>query len=89
MPSKEEPDAGHQILRDRAQGFVKDSDEPSVQPRLRTTNLEPHVWTQQRMEPSAQRNHKDSKLRGPGRKEGGVRMRLKQGTNLLGGLGMK
>ena len=29
------------------------------------------------------------KLRGPGRKQSGVRMGLKQGTNLLGGLGMK
>ena len=41
------------------------------------------------MEPYAQRNRKDSKLRGPGRMEGGVRMGLKQGTNLLDGLGMK
>ena len=73
----------------RGRDFVNDSDEPSVQPRLRTTNLEHTCMDTAEDGAICPEEPQDSKLRGPGRKEGVVRMGLKQGTNLLGGLGMK
>lgn len=69
--------------------FVNDSDKPSVQPNLRTTDLEHACRDIAEDGVVFPEKPQGLKLRGPGRKESRVRMGLKQGTNLLGGLGMK
>ena len=73
----------------RGQDFVNDSDKPSVQPSLRTTDLEHARRDTAKDGVFCPEKPQGLKLRGPGRKESGVRMGLKQRTNLLGGLGMK
>ena len=94
MPSKAESDLGPITseslgLCPGGQDFVNDSDEPSVQPRLKTTDLEHTCRDTSEDGVVCPEKPRGLKLRGPGRKQSGVRMGLKQGTNLLGGLGMK
>ena len=95
LPSKAESDLGPitseslGLCPGGGHTFFNDSDKPSVQPNLRTTDLEHAGRDTAKGWVICPEKPQGLKLRGPGRKESGVRMGLKQGTNLLGSLGMK